>query len=172
MNTQTSSLELSHFPVMLNEIIKITSPSQGGNFVDCTFGGGGYSRKLLKFSKTKVIAIDRDLAVASIAKNLKKEFQERFEFYHHKFSNLDKILKNKADVVIFDLGLSSIQLNNLTRGFSFRSKERLDMTMGLASTSAQDVINKLSEQELKLIIKIFGEEKDAFKIAKNIVKAR
>ena len=72
MNTQTSSLELSHFPVMLNEIIKITSPSQGGNFVDCTFGGGGYSRKLLKFSKTKVIAIDRDLAVASIAENLKR----------------------------------------------------------------------------------------------------
>ena len=172
MNTQTSSLELSHFPVMLNEIIKITSPSQGGNFVDCTFGGGGYSRKILKFSKTKVIAIDRDLAAVSIAKNFKKEFQERFEFYHLKFSNLDKILKNKADVVIFDLGLSSIQLNNLTRGFSFKSKERLDMTMGLASTSAQDVINKLSEQELKLIIKIFGEEKDAFKIAKNIVKAR
>ena len=70
MNTQTSSLELSHFPVMLNEIIKITSPSQGGNFVDCTFGGGGYSRKILKFSKTKVIAIDRDLAVASIAKKI------------------------------------------------------------------------------------------------------
>ncbi len=172
MNTQTSSLELSHFPVMLNEIIKISSPNLGGNFVDCTFGGGGYSRKILKFSKTKVIAIDRDSAVASIAKNLKKEFQKRFEFYHLKFSNLDKILKNKADVVIFDLGLSSLQLNNFTRGFSFKSKERLDMTMGLASTSAQDVINKLSEQELKLIIKIFGEEKDAFKIAKNIVKAR
>ena len=77
MNTQTSSLELSHFPVMLNEIIKITSPSQGGNFVDCTFGGGGYSRKLLKFSKTKVIAIDRDLAVASIAENFKKRVSRK-----------------------------------------------------------------------------------------------
>ena len=86
MNTQTSSLELSHFPVMLNEIIKITSPSQGGNFVDCTFGGGGYSRKILKFSKTKVIAIDRDLAVASIAKNFKKEFQERFKKYRESLS--------------------------------------------------------------------------------------
>tara|TARA_B100000963_G_scaffold225804_1_gene196990 strand:- start:24858 stop:25865 length:1008 start_codon:yes stop_codon:yes gene_type:complete len=172
MNTQTSSLEFSHFPVMLSDIIKISSPSKGGTFVDCTFGGGGYSKKILKFSKTKVIAIDRDFTVVTAAKNLKKKFQKRFEFYHLKFSNLDKILKNKVDVVIFDLGLSSIQLNNLSRGFSFKSKEKLDMTMGLASTSAQNVINNLGEQQLKSIIKTLGEEKEASKIARNIVKAR
>ena len=81
-------------------------------------------------------------------------------------------MKNYADVIIFDLGLSSIQLNNLKRGFSFKSKENLDMTMGLSDISAKDVVNNLSEKELKLIIKILGEEKEASKIAKNIVKAR
>ena len=73
MNTLKSSLEFPHFPVMLNEIIEISSPSKGGLFVDCTFGGGNYSKALLQFNKTKVIAIDRDKAVNSIAKNLKKK---------------------------------------------------------------------------------------------------
>ena len=76
------------------------------------------------------------------------------------------------DTIIFDLGLSSIQLNNLKRGFSFKSKDKLDMAMGLTDFSAQEVVNNLSETQLKLIIKTLGEEKEASKIAKNIVKAR
>ena len=102
---------------MLNEIIEISSPSKGGLFVDCTFGGGNYSKALLKFNKTKVIAIDRDKAVNSIAKNLKNKFRERFDFYQEKFSRLDKILNKKVDTIIFDLGLSSIQLNDLKEFF-------------------------------------------------------
>ena len=141
-------------------------------FVDCTFGGGNYSRSFLKFSKTKVIGIDRDIAAIQIAKELKKKYQNRFEFYHLKFSQVDKIIKGNADIIIFDLGLSSIQLNDFKRGFSFKSKEKLDMTMGLTNLSAQEVINNLSEAKLKLIIKILGEEKEANIIAKNIVKAR
>ena len=172
MNTLKSSLEFSHFPVMLSEIIEISSPSKGGLFVDCTFGGGNYSKALLQFNKTKVIAIDRDKAVNSIAKNFKKKFRERFDFYQEKFSRLDKILNQKVDTIIFDLGLSSIQLNDLKRGFSFKSKDKLDMSMGLSMNSAQEVINNLTETQLKLIIKIFGEEKEASIIAKNIVKAR
>ena len=74
MINQTSSLEFSHVPVMLNEIIKISSPVNGGNFIDCTFGGGSYSKEILKFSKTKVKAFDRDKKVFSIAKNLEKNF--------------------------------------------------------------------------------------------------
>ena len=74
--------------------------------------------------------------------------------------------------IIFDLGLSSIQLNNLQRGFSFKSKDKLDMTMGLTDISAEDAINQLSESDFKLIIKIFGEEKEASKIARNIVNSR
>ena len=172
MNTLKSSLEISHFPVMLSEIIEISSPSKGGLFVDCTFGGGNYSKALLQFNKTKVIAIDRDKAVNSIAKSLKKRFRERFDFYQEKFSRLDKILNKKVDAIIFDLGLSSIQLNDLKRGFSFKSKDKLDMSMGLSMNSAQEAINNLSETQLKLIIKILGEEKEASIIAKNIVKAR
>ena len=74
MKTQISSLEYSHFPVMLSEVVQISSPEKGGIFVDCTFGGGGYSKALLKFPKTKVIAIDRDPAVVAISKKFKKVY--------------------------------------------------------------------------------------------------
>ena len=172
MKTQKSSLELSHFPVMLSEIIKISSPTKGGIIVDCTFGGGGYSNEILKRSNSKVIGIDRDPSVVPIAEKFKKKFQNRFDFFHLKFSNINNIIKESVDTIIFDLGLSSIQLNNLKRGFSFRSKEKLDMTMGLSEVSLQEVLNKLSEEKLRSIIKILGEEKEAKKIAKNIVRTR
>ena len=173
MNNQTSSLEFSHFPVMLDEIIKICSPSKGGVYIDCTFGGGGYSNRLLKFSKTKVIAFDRDQFIFKIAKQLEKKYPKRFLFYQKKFSEIETVVKSEsADVVIFDLGLSSIQLNNLERGFSFNSRETLDMSMGLSNTSAEEVVNNFSEKKLKSIIKILGEEKDASRIARNIIKTR
>ena len=172
MKTQPSSLDFSHFPVMLSEVIRISSPKNGGIYLDCTFGGGGYSKAFLKFQNTRVIAIDRDNAVVSIANKLQKKFQKRFKFFRLKFSQIDKIFTRDFDTVVFDLGLSSIQLNNLKRGFSFKSKDSLDMTMGLSEVSAQDVINNLSEEKLKLIIKILGEEKDASRIAKNIATAR
>jgi|TARA_B110000211_G_scaffold187696_1_gene213277 16S rRNA (cytosine1402-N4)-methyltransferase len=172
MNNQTSLLEFSHVPVMLNEVIKISSPSKGGTYIDCTFGGGGYSKQLLKFSKTIVKGLDRDNKVKEIGKELEKKFPQRFKFYQTTFSKLEIVAENHVDVIIFDLGLSSIQLNNLERGFSFKSNKNLDMSMGLNKISAQDVINNLSELELKLIIKIFGEENEAARIAKNIVKFR
>ena len=172
MKSQTPSLELSHFPVMLSEIIKISTPSKGGFFVDCTFGGGGYSTEFLKFSKTKVVGIDRDPSVISIAKKIEKKFKTRFKFYQSKFSQIDQIINHKVDTIVFDLGISSIQLNNLNRGFSFKSNKKLDMTMGLSDLSAEKAINNLNENQLKLIIRILGEEKDASRIAKNIVKTR
>ena len=173
MKNQTTSLEFSHFPVMLSEIIDICSPSKGGFFVDCTFGGGGYTKEILKFPNTRVIGLDRDATVLSKAKKLKKRFKKRFKFYQLRFSQIDKILNNdQVDTIIFDLGLSSIQLKDSKRGFSFKSKDNLDMSMGLTDISAQQVINNLSEEQLKLIIKILGEEKEASKIAKNIVRAR
>ena len=172
MKTIASSLETSHFPVMLNEIIEISSPHKGGFFVDCTFGGGGYSKSILKYPKTKLIAIDRDKSVTSTAKKLEKKFKNRFKFFQVKFSQIDKILKENVDTIIFDLGLSSLQLKNFSRGFSFHSKDELDMTMGLSDFSAKEVINNLGEIQLKSIIKILGEEKEAKIIAKNIVKAR
>jgi len=172
MNNHSSSLELCHFPVMLNEVIKISSPSKGGLYIDCTFGGGGYSNKILKFSNTIVKGIDRDNKAKILGDKLEKKFPKRFKFFQTTFSKLENVTEDLVDVIIFDLGLSSIQLNDLQRGFSFKSNEKLDMSMGLSDLSAQDVINNLSELELKLIIKIFGDEKEASRIAKNIVKSR
>ncbi len=172
MKTQKSSLDTPHYPVMLSEIIQISSPSKGELIVDCTFGGGEYSRALLTFPKTKVIAFDRDRSVIKKASEFKKKFKNRFQFYQSRFSQIDKILKDKIDTIIFDLGLSSIQIKDLKRGFSFHSKDKLDMSMGLSNISAEDVINNLSEEELKLIIKTLGEEKEASAIAKNIVRFR
>ena len=173
MITPTSSPELSHVPVMLDEVIDICSPNKGGIYIDCTFGGGGYSEKLLKHSKTKVIALDRDSLILEISDKLKKKYPKRFSFHQKKFSEVNTVSPTQSvDAIVFDLGLSSIQLNDFKRGFSFNSKENLDMSMGLSVISAQDVINNLSEQNLKSIIKILGEEKDASKIAKNIVRAR
>ena len=172
MNNQISSLEFSHFPVMLNEVLKVSSPTNGGKFIDCTFGGGNYSEEILKFSNTNVLAIDRDKKAESIAQKLQKKYPNRFKFYQTKFSKLENISSENVDVIIFDLGLSSIQLDDLDRGFSFKSNKQLDMAMGLNNFSALEVINNLKEQDLKLIIKILGDEKEASKIAKNIVKYR
>ncbi len=80
MKILSSSLETTHFPVMLNEIIRLSSPSKGGFFVDCTFGGGGYSRAILKFPNTKVVGLDRDKAVISLAENLKKNLKIDLNF--------------------------------------------------------------------------------------------
>ena len=175
MNTTISSLEKKHFPVMLDEVIQSCLKINNSELIiDCTFGGGGYSKELLKFPNIKVIALDRDKFAISRAKNLEKNFPKKFNFYNEKFSNLDKVIKkeNKPDIIIFDLGLSTFQLQDYSRGFSFKSNEKIDMQMGLSETSAEDVINTLDENNLKLIIKILGEEQEAGKIAKNIIKAR
>ncbi len=172
MNNQTSSLESSHLPVMLDEVLKISSPLKGEKFIDCTFGGGGYTKEILKFSKTFVQAIDRDKKALVIAKEFKKKFPLRFEFHQLKFSQVEQISIDSVDTVVFDLGLSSIQLDDLDRGFSFKSNKKLNMAMGLNEFSALEAINNLSETDLKLIIKILGDEKEASKIAKNIVKQR
>ena len=172
MNKNISSLELSHFPVMVNEVLKISSPSKGEKFFDCTFGGGGYSKEILKYPNTYVEAIDRDKKALPIARELEKKYPDRFKFHQIKFSELDKISADLVDTFIFDLGLSSIQLNDLNRGFSFKSMHKLDMAMGLNEISALEATNNLSELDLKLVIKFLGDEKEASKIAKNIVKFR
>ena len=175
MKNTISSLEKKHFPVMLNEVVQTCLNTKKNQLIiDCTFGGGGYSEELLKSPNVKVIALDRDKSAISRAKDLEKIFPNKFTFYNEKFSNLDKIIKeeNKPNVIIFDLGLSNFQLQDYKRGFSFKSNERIDMQMGLSKISAEDVINTLDEQSLKLIIKILGEEKEANRIVKNIIKAR
>ena len=112
----------------------------------------------------------RDETTKLFANKLKKKLNKDLNFSI--IRQIDQILDEEIDTIIFDLGVSSFQLKDLKRGFSFNSKDRLDMNMGLAGISAEDVVNSLSEGHLTTIIKTFGEENEASKIAKNIVKAR
>ena len=174
MKDVSSFKDLPHYPVMLKQVLTACEPEKGGLFIDCTFGAGGYSNAILSFPKTKVIALDRDFHTEKYAINTKKKFKNRFKFHNLKFSDLHKVInkKNKADSIIFDLGLSSLQISNLKRGFSFNSKEKLDMRMGLNSIGAQEVLNNLDLEKLSKIFRLFGEEKEAYKIAFNIIKQR
>jgi S-adenosyl-methyltransferase MraW len=144
-------------------------------FIDAPFGGGGYSNAILSFPNTRVIALDRDINTKIYAENTKNNFKQRFTFHNLKFSELNKVIdkkKNKADCIIFDLGLSSFQISNLKRGFSFNSKAKLDMCMGLNSITALEVVNNLSLKTLSDILRFFGEEKEFSRIAKNIINQR
>ena len=163
-----------HYPVLLNEIISIITPQHGGTFVDCTFGQGGYTNKILSFKNSQVIGLDRDPKSKKEADKISKEFQNRFIFKNKKFSELQNLkLKNeKIRGIIFDLGYSYTQIKDETKGLSFNSTGKLNMQMGLNSFSAHDVINKLDILELTKIFKFFGEEKEAKKIAINIIKER
>ena len=174
MNATMSSDKTKHYPVMLDKILSIISPQHGGIFIDCTFGGGGYSQAILKYPNTKVYAIDRDKYTQQYANLLVKKFPKRFIFFQDKFSNLSKIIKSNLSprAIIFDLGLSSFQLSDFQRGFSFKSKGPLNMQMGINKYSAYDVVNTLDKRNLAKIIKILGEEKDGQIIANKIVKYR
>ena len=174
MKDISSIKNLHHYPVMLNQVLDLCAPQKGGNFIDCTFGLGGYTNAILSFSKTKVISLDRDSHVTKYASETKKNYKDRFTFYNEKFSNLDKVINKdfQADFIIFDLGISTLQIFNLDRGFSFNSNDKVDMKMGLNTISASDVLNKCDIKTLKNILKYFGEEKDSSRIAQNILKER
>ena len=164
----------NHYPVLLTEIISIITPQYGGTFIDCTFGQGGYTKKILNFKDTKVIALDRDLQSLKIAEEVKKKFEERFLFKNIKFSQLNNLkLKNEnIKGVIFDLGYSYTQIKDPKKGLSFGAVGELNMRMGINDFSAKEVINNLDEKELSQVFKYFGDEKDSNRIAHNIVEDR
>ena len=163
-----------HYPVLLNELISIISPQHGGTFIDCTFGQGGYTQKILSYKNTNVIALDRDIESKIIADRILDNFKDRFIFKNKRFSQLSDLkLKNEnIKGVVFDLGYSFTQIKDPKKGLSFNSSGKLNMKMGLNRFSAEDVINKLDIKDLEKIFKFFGEEKDAKIIASKIVKAR
>jgi len=174
MNATMSLEQKEHYPVMLNQVLSIISPQHGGTFIDCTFGGGGYSQAILKFPDTKVLALDRDKITQKKADILIKKFPARFSFFRDKFSNLSKIVnqKLKPKAIIFDLGLSSFQLSDDKRGFSFNSENYLNMEMGINEDSTHNVVNTFGKEKLGKIIKILGEEKEGRAIANKIYKYR
>ena len=163
-----------HYPVLLNEIISIITPQYGGTFIDCTFGQGGYSKKILDYPDTKVIAIDRDNESIKKAENIREKFENRFLFKNIKFSQLTNLKLKKEDIkgIIFDLGYSYTQIKDPKKGLSFDFSGELNMKLGINEFSAKEVINKLEERELLNIFKYFGEEIESRKIARNIVEDR
>jgi len=165
---------IKHYPVLLNEIISIITPQHGGTFIDCTFGQGGYTKKILNYKNTKVIALDRDIESKKEAEKISNKFDSRFLFKNKKFSQLEDLkLKNEnIRAVIFDLGYSYSQIKDPIKRLSFNSIGDLNMQMGINDFSADDVINKLEVSELEKIFKFFGEETEAKKIAINIINER
>jgi 16S rRNA (cytosine1402-N4)-methyltransferase len=161
----------NHYPVLLKELISIISPKYGGTFIDCTFGQGGYTKKILDFPKTKVIGIDRDLESLKKAIEVQNKFKDRFLFKNIKFSQLVnlKIKNENIRGIIFDLGYSYTQIKDPKKKLSFDSVGELNMKMGINNFSAKEVINLLDEKELEKIFKYFGEEKESKRIAHNIV---
>jgi 16S rRNA (cytosine1402-N4)-methyltransferase len=171
------SLEFKHIPVMSEDIDKILTPYKSGVYIDCTFGSGSISREILSKKNTKVISIDRDNFVETFSKEIGKEYNNRFEFIIDRFSNLENILKERnlqkvPVAIIFDLGLSSFQIDNPERGFSYRQDGLLKMTMGKNNITAHDIVNKLDLKDLRNIFNLFGEDKDSGLIAKLIVQKR
>ena len=163
-----------HYPVLLNELISIITPQHGGTFIDCTFGQGGYTKKILGYKGTKVIALDRDEDCKKKADPISEKFHNRFIFKNKKFSQLEDLkLKNQnINAVIFDLGYSYSQIKDPFKGLSFNSQGDLNMRMGINNFSAGDAIKNLDSKQLEKIFKFFGEENEAKKIVNKILVER
>lgn len=168
-----------HIPVMSKEVVGMLSLKQGDIVVDCTIGTGGHAEELLAMiSPTgKLIGIDRDLDSLALTKDRLNNFSPNLELVHDDFRNLDTILGRlnikEVDAFLFDLGVSSFQLDNPGRGFSLKFNGPLDMRLDRESyISAYDLINCLSEQEISSILKTFGEERFHNRIAHFLVKER
>ncbi len=170
--------KLKHHPVMVDEILSYLAPEKLKTYVDCTFGQGGYSKKILENTNCNIIAIDRDKDAIEHAKLLKKKYPKNFIFCVNNFSRLDQVLKKndikKIDGLIFDLGISNTQLNNPSRGFSFSNNGPLDMRMDIENLdlTAQKIINEFDQHNLSDIFYYYGEEKNSRQIARKIIEFR
>lgn len=171
-------MEFKHIPVLLKETIEGLNIKQNGIYVDCTLGGGGHSLEILKrlSDKGRLIAIDQDICAINWAGERLKNFKNVI-YVHNNFYNIEQILKelkiDKIDGVIMDLGVSSYQLDEGERGFSYMKNAPLDMRMNRNSVlSAYEVVNRYSEEELCRIIRDYGEENFAKRISKFIVGSR
>jgi len=161
-----------HVPVLLAEVLRALAPLPGARIVDGTFGAGGYSEALLK-AGASVVAIDRDPGVAPYVARLKAQFPDLFSFVPGAFSALDELAAGQpVDGVVLDIGVSSMQLDEAARGFSFMREGPLDMRMAGEGESAADLVNTLDETELANLLFAYGEERKSRRIAHGIVAAR
>jgi 16S rRNA (cytosine1402-N4)-methyltransferase len=165
-----------HAPVLLKEVIDALAPHDGGLYVDGTFGAGGYSEAILNAARCKVYAVDRDPAAIARGQQVAARYPDRLELLEGRFGDVERLLASHGIAaihgIVFDLGLSSPQIDEAARGFSFRFDGPLDMRMSAAGTSAADLVNQLPEKDLADIIRRYGEERHARRIARAIVAAR
>ncbi len=165
-----------HIPVLLDEVIKALSLSKNEVYVDATFGLGGYTKAILNNQNCKVVAIDRDPYAKVYADVLKRNYADRFYFKKGNFSELGTFLKElkiyKVAGVVFDLGVSSPQLDIQDRGFSFKLDGPLDMRMSSKGTTAEEFLNEVEEVTLANIIYELGDEVYSRRIAKSIINQR
>jgi len=163
-----------HIPVLARHAIEWLAVKPGCLYLDATFGAGGYTRAILQTANTHVIAIDRDHAAIAQGASLAKQADGRLTLFEDRFSTLETIVDgaSRFDGIVFDFGVSSMQLDDPVRGFSFRLDGPLDMRMGNDGPSAADVIAQAGERDLAAIIARLGEEKHARAVARAIVRAR
>lgn len=156
-----------HIPVMLTEVCDSIAPLDGAVVVDGTFGAGGYSRAFLERG-AQVIALDRDPNAIKDAQSLQAEYKERLTLIETVFSNMQGVVDKAVDAVVLDIGVSSMQIDEAERGFSFQKDGPLDMRMSQKGVSASDVVNRLKPGDLARIFGFLGEERHAGRIARMI----
>ena len=166
-----------HIPVLLNEVIEFLDPQDNHVYVDGTFGRGGYSTAILdKASKSKVIGIDQDPEAIEYAQPIIAKYDGRLQVLQGKFGDMIELLNEQniaeVDSIVLDIGISSPQIDNPERGFSFQKEAKLDMRMSKSGESAYDIVNNYDEEDLANIIYVFGEEHFSRRIARKIVAER
>ena len=168
-----ASVTAGHVPVLLDRVVEWLAVRDGGLYVDGTFGAGGYARAILRTAGARVIGIDRDQTAIARGADLVSQAQGRLELVEERFGELQSgVAESSADGIVFDLGVSSMQLDRAERGFSFRLDGPLDMRMGHDGPTAADIVARAPERDLAAIIATLGEERQARAVARAIVKAR
>lgn len=162
-----------HISVLLTEVLQELSCQNKGIYVDGTFGAGGYTKAILSENKLNhVIAFDRDPSAVATAMDFEKKYDGRFSFVQDCFGTMAQHIGEQVDGIVLDLGVSSMQIDQADRGFSFRQDGPLDMRMSKEGLSAKDVVNGFKEKELADLIFKYGEEKASRRIAGAVIKAR
>ncbi len=163
-----------HIPVLLAPVMAALQPVVGGVFVDGTFGAGGYTRALIAGGAARVVGIDRDPTAVARGRALEAEVGAHFAIAEGTFSEMETLTasEDRIDGVVLDIGVSSMQLDEAERGFSFRTDGPLDMRMSIAGASAADLVNETDERGIARILQVYGEERQAGRIARAIVRRR
>jgi len=160
-----------HIPVMLEEFLASLAPLEGAVVVDATFGAGGYTNAMIQ-AGARVIALDRDPNAIAGGQALARHYEEKLQLIHARFSQLEEVVHQSVDAIVFDIGVSSMQIDEGERGFSFQREGPLDMRMSGEGISAADIVNHYEVGELARIFRRFGEERHSLRIARMIAKKR